>query len=277
MAEKIGTMLLQMAVSLIILRLLTRDILGVMAIPTAVVAVALVLVDSGFSQALIRKAAPSADDYKSVFAFNIGVSLVMYALFTALAFPASRFYDMPLEIAQIAPVFFLQLPIGALCAIQNTICVRQFRFALLSKVTFASSLAGGLAAIGLALAGFGIWCIVARRVLEGGGADSAAVVAERLAALRGVQPRAAARNGSLQFQPGHRHGPDFDVLQRRFRSCPSDGCIRPIRSARSIRRSSSRISRRFRRCRPCRASLSLRWPRSGTQRLRSSPRATGRS
>ena len=89
MAEKIGTMLLQMAVSLIILRLLTRDILGVMAIPTAVVAVALVLVDSGFSQALIRKAAPSADDYKSVFAFNIGVSLVMYALFTVLAFPAS--------------------------------------------------------------------------------------------------------------------------------------------------------------------------------------------
>ena len=85
MAEKIGTMLLQMAVSLIILRLLTRDILGVMAIPTAVVAVALVLVDSGFSQALIRKAAPSADDYKSVFAFNIGVSLVMYALFTVLA------------------------------------------------------------------------------------------------------------------------------------------------------------------------------------------------
>ena len=54
MAEKIGTMLLQMAVSLIILRLLTRDILGVMAIPTAVVAVALVLVDSDFSQALIR-------------------------------------------------------------------------------------------------------------------------------------------------------------------------------------------------------------------------------
>ena len=76
-----------------------------------------------------------------------------------------RFYDMP-QIAQIAPVFFLQLPIGALCAIQNTICVRKFRFALLSKVTFASSLAGGLAAIGLALAGFGIWCIVAQRVLQ---------------------------------------------------------------------------------------------------------------
>ena len=63
MAEKIGTMLLQMAVSLVILRLLTRDILGIMAIPTAVVAVALVIVDSGFSQALIRKAIDDLENY----------------------------------------------------------------------------------------------------------------------------------------------------------------------------------------------------------------------
>lgn len=191
MAEKIGSMLLQMAVSLVILRLLTRDILGVMAIPTAVVAVALVLVDSGFSQALIRKASPSSDDYKSVFAFNIGVSLVLYALLVALAFPASRFYDMP-QIAQIAPVFLLQLPIGALCAIQNTICVRQFRFALLSKVTFAASLIGGLAAIGLALAGFGIWCIVAQRVLQ------AAVRTLLLWWLSNWRPRGVCRRGPLR-------------------------------------------------------------------------------
>lgn len=165
MAEKIGTMLLQMVVSLTILRLLTRDILGVIAVPSAVVAVALVIVDSGFSQALIRKKAPTPGDYKSVFAFNVAVSLVLYVLFVALAGPASRFYGMP-QIAQFAPVFFLQLPIGALCAIQNTIFVREFRFALLSKVTFASSLVAGLTAIGLALAGFGIWCIVVQRVLQ---------------------------------------------------------------------------------------------------------------
>jgi len=46
MAEKIGSMLLAMAVRLIILRLLTRDILGFMSIPSAVVTVLLVIVDS---------------------------------------------------------------------------------------------------------------------------------------------------------------------------------------------------------------------------------------
>lgn len=165
MAEKVGTMLLQMAVSLTILRLLNPAIMGVVAILTAFVAVAVVIADSGFSQALIRKGDPSKDDYKSVFVFNVAVSLVLYGLFVASAGAIARFYDMP-EIAGIAPVFFLQLPLSAVCAVQNTIFVRKFRFALLSKVTFASWFIAGMVAIGLALAGFGIWCIVVQRVLQ---------------------------------------------------------------------------------------------------------------
>ena len=163
MAEKVGTMLLQLAVSLTIL--LNPAIMGVIAIPTAFLAVAIVIADSGFSQALIRKGTPTADDYKSVFAFNVGVALVLYGVLVALAGSIARFYDMP-EITRIAPVFFLQLPLSAACAIQNTIFVRTFRFALLSKVTFASWFIAGMVAIGLALAGFGIWCIVVQRVLQ---------------------------------------------------------------------------------------------------------------
>ena len=154
MAEKIGSMLLAMAVRLVILRLLTRDILGFMSIPSAVVTVLLVIVDSGFSQSLVRHKGPSQSDYKSVFLFNIAVSAVLYGVLVALAPLAARWYGMP-EIARIAPVFFLLLPLNALCAVQNTIFIRQFRFALLSKVTFLSSLAGGLTAIALARGGGG--------------------------------------------------------------------------------------------------------------------------
>ena len=67
-------MLLQLAVSLTILRLLNPAILGCHRDPDGrALAVAIVLADSGFSQALIRKGTPTADDYKSVFAFNVGV------------------------------------------------------------------------------------------------------------------------------------------------------------------------------------------------------------
>ena len=97
----------------------------------------------------------------------MAVSLALYAALMALMPFAARWYDMP-QIARIAPVFFLLLPLNALCAVQNTIFIRQFRFALLSKVTFASSLVGGFAAIGCALAGWGIWSLVAERVITVG-------------------------------------------------------------------------------------------------------------
>ena len=165
LAEKIGTALMQLVVSLIILRLLTRADMGIVAILTAVAAVALVIADSGFSQALIRKKEPDTADFKSVFLFNVAISWTLYLLFVALAPAAARFYDMP-ELARLAPVFFLLLPVNALCTVQNAIFTRRFRFALLSKVTFVSWFVSGAAAIGLALAGCGVWSIVAQRVLQ---------------------------------------------------------------------------------------------------------------
>ncbi len=164
MAEKIGTMLLTLAVRLVILRLLTRDILGFISIPSALLAVLLVVVDGGFSQSLIRLKSPRAEDYKSVFVFNIGMALLLYVALVVSAPLTARWYGMP-EIGRIAPVFFLLIPLSALCAVQNAIFIRQFRFALLSKVTFFSSLVGGLAAIACALAGWGIWALVVERVL----------------------------------------------------------------------------------------------------------------
>lgn len=184
MAEKFGSMLLTMAVRFVILRLLTREILGFMSIPSAVVTVLLVIVDGGFSQSLVRHRNPGPYDYKSVFIFNLLVATALYLLLVGTMPFVARWYDMP-EIARITPVFFLLLPLNALCTVQNAIFTRQFRFELLSKVTFFSSLVGGLAAIALALAGWGIWSLVAERVL------AAAVRAALLWWLSEWRPRGA--------------------------------------------------------------------------------------
>ncbi|MBO5814324.1 MAG: lipopolysaccharide biosynthesis protein [Alistipes sp.] len=162
-AEKVGSMLLQMVVSIVVARLLLPEDFGVMAILTFFTALALVMVDSGFSQTLIRKDSPSKEDYQSVFAFNIGVSIVLYVALVALAPVVARYYELPV-IAKIAPVLFLLLPINALCVIQNTIFTREFRFQLLSKANFAASLVAGAVAIAMALAGCGVWSLVGQRV-----------------------------------------------------------------------------------------------------------------
>ena len=127
---------------------------------------------------------------------------------------AARWYDMP-QIARIAPVFFLLLPLNALCAVQNTIFIRQFRFALLSKVTFAIVARGRITPPSrCALAGGGIWSLVAERVITVGDEDRDPVVAERLAAPAGrCEREAPARDGAFRVQSdGDRS--DFEFLQQ---------------------------------------------------------------
>ena len=162
-AEKVCSMLLQMVVSIVVARLLVPEDFGVMAILTFFTAVALVVVDSGFSQTLLRKESPSNDDYKSVFLFNLAVSVLLYLLFVAVAPLLADYYNLAV-IAKIAPVLFLLLPLNALGIIQNTKLSREFRFGVLSRINFIASLVAGVAAIAVALCGGGVWALVAQRL-----------------------------------------------------------------------------------------------------------------
>lgn len=162
--EKILTMVIQMVVSIIVARELMPEDFGVMAIMTFFTSVALAIVDSGFSQALIRKEAPSDSDFRTVLYFNLAMSVVLYGVLVAVAYPVAMLYDAPV-IWTIAPVLFLVLPINALCVVQTVMFTREFRFALLSKVVFVASLVSGVVAVVMAVMGWGIWALVAQRLL----------------------------------------------------------------------------------------------------------------
>lgn len=164
-SEKIGSMLLQFFVSIIIVRLLSPDDIGVMAILTFFTALSIVITDSGFSQTLIRKRSPSQDDYVSVFIFNVAVSFILYALLVGVSPFVASFYGVE-EIRDIAPVLFLVIPVSSLGVIQNTIYSRQFCFGMISKINFTAALVSGVSAILLALNDFGVWSLVAQRLLQ---------------------------------------------------------------------------------------------------------------
>ena len=163
-SEKLLTMLIQMVVSIIVARQLMPADFGIMAILTFFTSVALSIVDSGFSQTLIRKQNPSDEEYKSVLGFNIIVSLLLYAILVIVTPYIAKYYGHS-EIATVAPVLFLVLPINSLCVVQTVMFTKEFRFALLSKIVFLASLVSGVVAVVMAVAGFGIWSLVAQRLL----------------------------------------------------------------------------------------------------------------
>lgn len=163
-SEKLLSMVVQMVVSIVVARMVAPADFGVMAIMTFFTSVSLAIVDSGFSQTLIRKSSPTDEEYRSVLTFNMVVAVVLYALLVAISPLVARLYDAPI-IADIAPVLFLVLPINSLCVVQTVMYTREFRFALLSKIVFAASLISGVVAVVMAIMGCGIWALVAQRLL----------------------------------------------------------------------------------------------------------------
>lgn len=163
-SEKLLTMVIQMVVSIIVARQLMPEDFGIMAILTFFTSVSLAIVDSGFSQTLIRRQNPSDEEYRSVLDFNVVVSLILYALLLVATPFIANFYGHTI-IAKVAPVLFLVLPINSLCVVQTVMFTKEFRFALLSKIVFLASLISGVVAVVMAVLGFGIWSLVAQRLL----------------------------------------------------------------------------------------------------------------
>ena len=122
--EKLLSMVIQMAVSIIVARALMPADFGVMAILTFFSSVALTIVDSGFSQTLIRKREVTDGEYSAVLRFNVITSLLLYILLTALARPIASLYGVE-AIADVAPVLFLVLPINSLCVVQTVMYTRE--------------------------------------------------------------------------------------------------------------------------------------------------------
>ena len=163
-AEKVASALFQIWVGIKVANRLFPEDYGTMAIMVAFLAVFTTFVDSGFSQALIRKKDPEKSDFSSAFYFNIAVSVLVYGLLVGISYPAARIFDTP-AILKFAPVLYLCVPLTGLGIIQQTVLTRGFDFRRLSTVNFVSAVGAGTAAVVLAMMGFGIWALIGQRLV----------------------------------------------------------------------------------------------------------------
>ena len=205
-------MLLQAVVSIVVANMLVPLDLGIMAVLTVFTALAQVVVDSGFSQTLIRKADPTDGDYKAVFRFNVITSIVLYALLTALSPVAARYYGWP-ELARVAPVLFLLLPVKR--------TVRHTEHHHGARIPFRAALGHNLCGIARERyrrrghGGKRLRRMESRRTAgeHDGRKGRVAVDSQSVAAARGMQGLLTRRDGSVQSATyGHR--PYHGVVQQ---------------------------------------------------------------
>ena len=162
--DRVGQQVLLFFVVIIVANILSVDdyaLIGMLAIFTAI---ATILLDSGFSIALIQKKDTTEEDFSSVFWFNLGISWVIYVILIAGSPLIAVFFQQP-ELIKLALVIFLAIPINSLTIIQTTILNKKIQFKTLTKINLISTTISGLFSLGMAIAGFGVWTLALQPVI----------------------------------------------------------------------------------------------------------------
>ncbi|MBO5445301.1 MAG: lipopolysaccharide biosynthesis protein [Muribaculaceae bacterium] len=146
-------------VMVVMARLLTPHDYGLIGMLMVFIAVSQSLVDSGFSQALIRKLDRSETDNSTVFYFNLVVGAGLYLLLYFCAPLIADFYGQPI-LTPITRLLSLNIVVNSLVVVQRAILTINIDFKTQAKASLIAAVISGAVGISMAYAGFGVWSIV---------------------------------------------------------------------------------------------------------------------
>lgn len=148
-------------IAIVLARLLSPAEFGLIALATALMGLVQAFADLRVSYALIQRPRVSEEEWSTVFWMATGMGAVLTLAFAACAGLIAEFYANPAlrEIVWALSVSFL---LSAVALTPRTKLEKDLRFKALSLAQIVATVGTGLLAIGMAVAGFGVWSLVAQ-------------------------------------------------------------------------------------------------------------------
>lgn len=154
-----------MIVSIVLARILSPSDYGLLALTAVFTNLSDILIDGGFSTALVQKKEVDEYDYSAVFSVSSIISVFLYLILFISAPFVADYYDSPrltLVLRVIGLTFFIQ----AFNAVRNGIVTRNMEFKLLFICNTTASIVSGILGIIAAYAGMGVWALVIQRLSQ---------------------------------------------------------------------------------------------------------------
>lgn len=150
-------------VSIILARLLSPEEYGLIGILAIFIAIFNAIVDSGFTNALIRNQNATDTDYSTVFYTNLVLSFFLAATLICCAKPIANFFERP-ELIPLTRVMSSVVVINAFAIVQRARTTKAIDFKTQTKITFISSIGSGVIGIVMAYVGYGVWALVGQQI-----------------------------------------------------------------------------------------------------------------
>ena len=163
--ERFSVQSVQFLIMIVMARLLTPHDYGIIGMLAIFLAVSQSLIDSGFSQALIRKQNRAEIDNCTVFYFNIVVSALLYLILYISSPFVADFYNTP-QLSPVMRVVCLGIIFNSLAVVQRALFTIKIDFKTQAKAALTAAVTSGIVGITMAYHGFGVWSLVTQQLLN---------------------------------------------------------------------------------------------------------------
>lgn len=161
--ERFSSQGCQLVLSIIIARLVDPADYGLLAMASVLLSIAEMIVDCGFTNALIQKKHKTDSDYSTVFWTNLIMGILVYTILFLCAPLISSFYNID-GIKDIVRVISCGIILYSLFIVQKTRFVIAINFKTQSAISLVAVLLSGFSGIIMAYYGFGVWALICQSV-----------------------------------------------------------------------------------------------------------------
>lgn len=158
--DRVAAQALYAVTGIILANLLSPQDFGLVGAVLVFQAFASLLVDSGFSSALIQRKEPTRADYSTVLWFNLSIATAIYVILYFCAPLIADCFQGDRRIIPLSRVMFLTFILNALTIVQVNRLTKRMDMKPVAVADTVGLAAGAAAGIWLALDGQGAWAIV---------------------------------------------------------------------------------------------------------------------
>lgn len=163
--EKLSSQAVSFVIGIVLARLLTPYVYGVVGITAIFIAISNVFIDAGFANALIQNQHRTEKDLSTAFYFNVVVGLVCYAILWVATPFISSWFNEPLLIP-LLKIVGLNVVFNSLCIVQTALLTAKLNIRLQTLINLSAQIPAGIIAIVLAYRGMGVYALVLQNVIS---------------------------------------------------------------------------------------------------------------
>lgn len=164
--DRVASQLLYAVTGVVLARILSQEDFGLVGAVLVFQAFASLLVDSGFSYALLQRKRPSRLDYSTVLWFNLAIATLLYIILFAAAPLIADCFQGDRRIIPLSRVMFLSVILNASAIVQTNRLMKQMNVRMVAVSNSLGLVIGGVAGIVMAVTGWGAWAIVYQTLVQ---------------------------------------------------------------------------------------------------------------